>query len=123
MRIVVDENMPFAREAFATLGDVTALPGRKITREDLRDVEVLAVRSITQVNAALLDGTAVRYVGTATIGTDLMDMAWMDAHGIRHCAAPGCNADSVADYMTASLLHVARKHDLNSPAASRGGSS
>jgi erythronate-4-phosphate dehydrogenase len=112
MRIVVDENMPYAREAFATLGDVTALPGRKISREDLRDVEVLAVRSITQVNADLLDGTAVRYVGTATIGTDHLDMAWMDAQGIRHCAAPGCNADSVADYMTASLLHVARRHGL-----------
>ena len=109
MKIVIDENIPFGIEAFSTLGEVRTMAGRDISKADLADAEVLAVRSITKVNAVLLEGTAVRYVATATIGTDHLDMEWMDSAGIRHCSAPGCNADSVADYITAALLHAAEK--------------
>lgn len=111
MKIIIDENMPYAREAFSTLGEVVSMAGRAITADDARDATVLAVRSMTQLKAPLLAGSAVRYVGTATIGTDHMDLPWLDSVGIRHCSAPGCNADSVADYVTATLLHVAERQD------------
>ena len=108
MKIIVDENNPCAEQAFSTLGEVTALPAAKITREALRDCEILACRSTIRVNADLLEGTAVRCVATATIGTDHFDTAYLDRAGIRWYSAPGCNADSVADYFTAALLSVAQ---------------
>jgi erythronate-4-phosphate dehydrogenase len=108
MKIAVDSNNPYAAEAFATLGEVIAVPAEKITRELLRDCQVLACRSTIRVDTNLLEGTAVRYVGTATIGIDHFDTAYLERAGIRYCNAPGCNADSVANYWTAAILWVAR---------------
>lgn len=110
MRIVCCANMPFAREAFRTLGAVVVVEGRSITADDVRDADVLAIRSTTAVNRELLDGSRVRFVGTATIGTDHMDLAYLGRAGIRWCAAPGCNANSVSEYVTAALLDLARRH-------------
>ena len=98
MKIIVDEDNTYAQEAFSSLGEATALPAARITRQVLRDCEILACRSTIRVNAELLEGTAVRCVATATIGMDHFDTAYLDRAGIRYCNAPGCNADSVADY-------------------------
>jgi erythronate-4-phosphate dehydrogenase len=107
MRIIADENMPFAREAFSHLGTVQTLPGRAIQPADLAGADALMVRSITKVNAALLAGTPVRFVGTATIGTDHVDQTYLAAQGIGFSSAPGCNAESVAQYMAAALVFAA----------------
>ncbi|MGH7493874.1 MAG: 4-phosphoerythronate dehydrogenase [bacterium] len=107
LKILADENIPFAQEAFGTLGEVQVLPGRAIKSEVLRDVEVLLVRSITAVNAGLLRGTAVRFLGTATIGIDHIDLNYLQAHNIAFASAVGSNANSVAEYVTAALLHWA----------------
>lgn len=112
MKIVVDDNIPLGHEAFSTIAEVVIMAGRDITKADLMDTDGLAVRSLTKVNADLLDGTPVRMVATATIGTDHLDMAYMDAQGIKHSSAPGCNADSVSDYITATLLLIAQKEGL-----------
>ncbi|MBY0280173.1 4-phosphoerythronate dehydrogenase [Candidatus Binatia bacterium] len=104
MRIVADENIPLAREAFGAFGDVVLAPGRKIDRAMLADADVLVVRSVTRVDEALLDGSRVRFVGTATIGTDHVDLAALARRGIAFSAAPGCNARSVAEYVVAALL-------------------
>jgi erythronate-4-phosphate dehydrogenase len=110
MRIVADENIPFAVEAFSNLGDVHTVAGRAITRETVADADVLIVRSITKVNAALLEGTPVRFVGTCTIGEDHIDKAWLAAQGIGFSSAPGCNANSVAEYIVGALLHLSVRH-------------
>ena len=70
MQVVADENMPYAREAFGRFGEVRLCAGRAITPEIVRDADLLFVRSVTQVNRALLEGSRVRFVGTATIGFD-----------------------------------------------------
>jgi erythronate-4-phosphate dehydrogenase len=113
MKIVVDENMPFGREAFETLGEVVTAPGRGIDSALLRDAELLLVRSVTKVNAALLEGTAVRFVGTATIGEDHLDKGYLKDRGIPYASAPGCNANSVSEYITGALFHLAEKHDFD----------
>lgn len=110
MKIVADRNMPFAAEAFETLGETVIMDGRHLTAPDVRDADVLAIRSTTRVNAALLDGSSVRFVGTATIGTDHLDIAYLEANGIGWCFSPGCNANSVSEYLVAALLHLATKH-------------
>ena len=107
--ILADENIPFAREAFGTLGDVRLKHGRAITSADLRDVDVLVVRSITRVDAALVAGTRVRFVGTATSGADHVAAAELDRIGVASYAALGCNANAVAEYMTAAWLAVAQR--------------
>jgi len=99
--------MPFAREAFSTLGDVQIVEGRAIGPEHVRDADLLAVRSTTRVDARLLEGSRVRFVGTATIGIDHMDIAYLERRGIHWCYAPGCNANSVSEYVTAALLCLA----------------
>jgi erythronate-4-phosphate dehydrogenase len=111
--IVCSSNMPFAREAFGMLGSVSVIEGRPVTRADLANAEILAIRSATKVDRTLLDGTPVRFVGTATIGTDHMDTDYLDAAGIRWCYSPGCNANSVAEYVTAALLCLATRHGFS----------
>lgn len=113
MRVVADENIPFAREAFAEFGDVVTLPGRKMTTADLAEADVLLVRSITKVDSTLLEGSTVKFVATATIGVDHIDEIYLRGRGIGFASAPGCNANSVAEYITAALLHLADKHALS----------
>lgn len=120
MKVIVDENIPYGREAFSTLGEVVTRHGRAISPEDVRDAELLLVRSITKVNAALLEGSAVRFVATATIGEDHIDKAWLASQGIGFSSAPGCNANSVGEYIVAALLHLAAKHDLTLAGRSLG---
>ncbi|HEX2613684.1 MAG TPA: erythronate-4-phosphate dehydrogenase, partial [Fibrobacteria bacterium] len=98
MKILVDENIPQGREVFSAYGDVVTFHGRRVTAEDVRKADALLVRSITKVNAALLDGSRVKFVGTATIGVDHVDQAYLKSQGIGFSAAPGCNARSVAEY-------------------------
>ena len=109
MKIVADENIPFAAEAFATLGEVELIAGREATPETFRDCELLACRSVTAIDEAMLGGSPVRFVGTATIGTDHVDLDWLRRRGIGFASAPGSNANSVAEYVVAALVVLARR--------------
>lgn len=109
MKILVDENMPYARELFSRLGEVKAVPGRPIPVAELDDADALMVRSVTRVNASLLEGKAIRFVGTATAGTDHVDEDWLKQAGIGFSAAPGCNAIAVVEYVFSSLLMLAER--------------
>jgi erythronate-4-phosphate dehydrogenase len=104
MLILADENIPCVREVFGCLGEVVTMPGRTMTRETAREAEVLLVRSVTRVGRELLEGTRIRFVATATIGFDHVDLAYLATRGIGFAAAPGSNAQSVAEYVTAALL-------------------
>ncbi len=108
MKILADENMPFVQELFGDWAEVVTCPGREISPEQLRDVDVLLVRSITQVDAALLaQAERLSFVGTATIGCDHIDTELLARRGIAFASAPGCNKVAVGDYVLAALLRVA----------------
>ncbi|MDF2786074.1 MAG: erythronate-4-phosphate dehydrogenase [Pantoea eucrina] len=109
MKILVDENMPYARELFSRTGEVVAVPGRPLPEAELRDASALMVRSVTPVSAALLADTPVKFVGTATAGTDHVDQASLQAAGIGFSAAPGCNAIAVVEYVFSALLLLAER--------------
>ena len=109
MRIVVDENIPFAQGAFAGLGEVALIQGRDATPETLREADLFLCRSVTRVDRALLEGSRVRFVGTATIGTDHVDQDYLRERGIAFASAPGSNANSVAEYVAAALLVLAER--------------
>ncbi|MCC1497139.1 4-phosphoerythronate dehydrogenase [Alcanivorax sp. 1008] len=89
---------------FEGLGQVVRLPGREICRQQLLEADVLLVRSVTKVNKALLEATPVRFVGSATIGTDHIDLPWLEQSAIHFAHAPGCNAQAVAEYVLQAVL-------------------
>ena len=112
MKIIADENIPFVKECFVSIGDVETLSGRKITPGTIADADILLVRSITPVNEKLLAGSKVKFVATATIGFEHVDVDYLKNGGIGFASAPGSNANSVADYLVAALLSVAQKHKI-----------
>lgn len=109
MKLLVDANIPASEPCFAPLGNVRRQPGREIDAEALADVDALIIRSITRLDAETIEaakrqGSPLSFVGTCTIGTDHVDQAALEAHGIRFASAPGCNAEPVVDYVLSSLL-------------------
>ena len=112
MKIIADTNIPFVEDCFSSIGDVTTIPGRDITAGIVKDADILLVRSITKVNADLLDGSSVKFVATATIGVDHIDQDYLASRGIGFAYAPGSNANSVAEYVVAALLASGKKHGL-----------
>ena len=107
MKIFADENMPMVDELFGEHGELVRGPGRGLSKKDLADVDVLLVRSVTKVNAELLEGTGVQFVGSATAGINHVDQDYLAKAGIRFAYAPGSNANSVAEYVTAAMLKLA----------------
>lgn len=106
MRIVADENIPGVEQAFAPLGEVVCLPGRQLSKADCAQADILLVRSVTRVDAALLEGSRVRFVATATIGEDHLDKAFLRAAGIGWASAPGSNAESVVEYVISAICRL-----------------
>ncbi|KAA6174957.1 4-phosphoerythronate dehydrogenase PdxB [Pseudomonas veronii] len=115
MLIVADENIPLLDALFEGFGEIRRVPGRSIDRATVEQADVLLVRSVTNVNRALLEGSAVRFVGTCTIGTDHLDLDYFKQAAIQWSSAPGCNARGVVDYVLGSLQTLAEIEgaDLN----------
>ncbi|MBU1620000.1 MAG: 4-phosphoerythronate dehydrogenase [Gammaproteobacteria bacterium] len=114
MKIYADENMPYVKDFFADLGNVTLVNGRTLTSEQIIDADVLLVRSVTKVNAQLLaQSPGLKFVGTATIGTDHVDQSYLQQRGIGFSSAPGCNAQSVVEYVLSSIFVLSEKYQWN----------
>lgn len=114
MKIIADENIPFIEKACKTITeDIQLVSGRSITPQMVKNADALLVRSITKVNAELLEGSSVKFVATATIGTDHIDQQYLAEKGIGFSSAPGSNANSVAEYITASMLIIAEKKNFS----------
>ena len=97
--IVGDSSLKLFKELFSPLGEIRTLPGREMSPEKIGNADILLVRSITAVNRALLNGTSVRWAGTASAGFDNIDQKELKEMGIAWSSAPGCNADGVADHI------------------------
>jgi erythronate-4-phosphate dehydrogenase len=113
MKIVADKNIPYVNEAFSGFGDVLLKAGRDITTDDVRDADILLVRTVTPVNKDLLDNSRVKFIGTATIGFDHVDVDYLEERNIAFSPAAGCNANSVAEYIVAALFVLAERYGLN----------
>ncbi|MEY4643043.1 MAG: hypothetical protein RLZZ227_3037 [Pseudomonadota bacterium] len=120
MKIVADENIAQVAAWFGHAGELVLLPGRAIDAAVVRDADALLVRSVTRVDARLLEGSRCRFVGTATSGIDHVDTRWLDEQGIGFAFAPGSNADSVVDYVFSTLAHLSERDDFDWRARSFG---
>ncbi|MBX3393928.1 MAG: 4-phosphoerythronate dehydrogenase [Phycisphaerae bacterium] len=113
MRIVADDAIPGAAELFGPLGDLALASGRSLTASDLRNADALIVRSVTRVDARLLEGAHVRFVGSATSGTDHVDLEYLQSRNIRFADAAGCNAQAVAEYVLTAIFLDARRRRVD----------
>lgn len=113
MKIVADENIPLIHKFFDDIGSVETYPGRELSSQQLAGADVLLVRSVTPVNQALLDNSKVKFVGTCTIGYDHVDIDYLNANNIAFTSAPGCNANSVVEYIISCLSVLSETKNLN----------
>ena len=112
MKIVADANIPYVEQCFSSIGQVQVIGGREINKEVISDADIILVRSITPVFADLLTGSSVRFVATATIGFDHVDVDFLRHNAIGFASAPGSNANSAAEYVIAAMLEIGQKHNI-----------
>lgn len=105
-KVIIESHIPGVPDALSQQCDVLRLAPEEITADSVRDADALVVRTRTRCDASLLEGSRVRLVATATIGTDHIDIPWCRDNGIRVVSAPGCNAPAVAQYVAAALLEI-----------------
>lgn len=103
MKIIIDENIPYIRGRLEPLAEVVYADQDKIDADLVRDADIIIIRTRTRADASLLEGSRVKTVATATIGTDHIDKEWCAANGVSVASAPGCNAPGVAQYVMAAL--------------------
>jgi len=113
MKILADENIPYVKELFSQYAEIITSDGRAITTEKLNGVDVLLVRSVTHVDGKLLQGADVKFVGTATIGTDHLDLHYLEDNNIAYINAPGCNSIAVAEYILSGLFVIAETSNID----------
>lgn len=105
MKVIIDNKIPFIQEAISQIADeVIYAPGKDFTPALVKDADALIIRTRTRCNRALLQGSSVRFIATATIGFDHIDTEYCREAGIAWSNAPGCNSASVAQYLMSSLL-------------------
>jgi erythronate-4-phosphate dehydrogenase len=113
MKIVADDKIPFLKGALETLAEVVYIPGKQIERDILMDCDALLIRTRTKCTENLLEGTSVRFIGTATIGFDHIDTHYCSKNKISWTNAPGCNSLSVQQYIAAALLKISAEYHFN----------
>ncbi|PSV46770.1 4-phosphoerythronate dehydrogenase [Photobacterium indicum] len=114
MKILIDENMPYAAELFGQLGEVITKPGRTLSADDLIDIDALMIRSVTKVNHNLISkANKLQFVGTATAGQDHVDLALLAERGITFTSAPGCNKVGVAEYVLSALMVIGQQQGFS----------
>ena len=113
MKILADQNIPQVKPAFNSLGDVELLPGREITRDHLHDCQCLLVRTVTTIDKTLLHNTPIQFIGSATIGTDHVDLDYLKQQGIAFSNAAGCNAEAAAEYVISGIFSLSQHKNFN----------
>ena len=120
INIVADKNIPFLEGVFEPYAHIRYIDGKLITHEDIIDADALIIRTRTKCNAEMLDGTAVKMISTATIGTDHIDLDYCAEHNIDVHSVPGCNAGGVMQYVFSALYGMAARKRIKIEGATFG---
>lgn len=113
MKVIVDNKIPYIKEAIEKIADeVVYTPGKDFTPTLVKDADALIIRTRTHCTEALLEGSKVKFIATATIGFDHIDTEYCHRAGIRWTNAPGCNSASVAQYIQSSLLLLQKERGV-----------
>ena len=103
IKIIADENLEVVESLCSSWSDVELVPPDQISHSKIKNKDVLLVRSVTNVNSNLLDNTNIKFVGTPTSGINHIDTEFLDSKNITFSYAPGCNSNSVVDYVMSSI--------------------
>ena len=120
MKFVIDKAIPFVEGVFEPFAEVIYKEGPDIAREDLLDADALVIRTRTRCDAALLEGTSIKIIATATVSMDNIDLAWCKDHGIFVRNASGCNAGGVTNYVFSALYGTAARKSISLSGATLG---
>ena len=112
IKIVADSNIPFLEGVFEPYAEVAYIDGSNITREDIADADALVIRTRTRCGEALLGGSRISMIATATIGTDHIDLQYCASHGIEVHNSQGCNAGGVMQYVFSALYGTASRKSI-----------
>lgn len=113
IKIVADEAVPFLKGVFEPYAEMVYKPGVDIAPEDIKDADALIIRTRTKCDERLLEGSRVKFIATATIGTDHIDFPYCDSKGIIIRNAPGCNAGGVTEYVFSALYGLASRKAIS----------
>lgn len=106
MKIIIDSDIPYINGVFEPIADVVYKKGKEINHSDVRDCDAMIIRTRTNCNAELLDNSKVKFIGTATIGFDHIDIKYCESREIKVATAAGCNAMGVVHYILAALIEL-----------------
>lgn len=120
MKIIIDKAIPFIQGVFEPYGTIVYKDGGDIVAEDLKDVDAMVIRTRTNCNAELLEGSNVKIISTATIGTGHIDLKFCEDHGIFVKNASGCNAGGVMNYVISALYGAAARKSIPLTGATMG---
>lgn len=109
MKLLADNNIPYIQEFFGINNQICIYEGRSISANNLKNIDILIVRSITMVNSILLSNSIVKFVGTVTSGIDHIDQNYLKQNNIEFAFAPGSNAISVVEYVLSALFWLAHR--------------
>lgn len=112
MNIICDPNLLMSESLFSHLGDVTMIEGRELTHEDVLQADMLIIRSTAKITPSLMEGSHVSFIGSGVIGIDHLDKSYLAERNIPWVSAPGCNAESVADYFITALLSLGQMNKM-----------
>jgi erythronate-4-phosphate dehydrogenase len=113
MKLIIDDACYAYNEIFSQFGEIVTMAGRDIDASSVKDCDVLIVRSRTKVNEALLKGSSIKFVGSTVAGLDHVDQDYLKDNNIRFFSAQGCNSMAVAEFVIATILNLADKHNFN----------
>lgn len=113
LKVIADDKIPFLRDALEPFLDIEYMPGASISNEAVRKADALIIRTRTKCNESLLEGSAVKFIATATIGYDHIDTEYCKKKGISWTNAPGCNSGSVMQYVASAILSWARGKEID----------
>ncbi|MCM8538276.1 MAG: 4-phosphoerythronate dehydrogenase [Lentisphaeraceae bacterium] len=110
MKIIIDDKIPYIQTVLEPYAEVHYIPGKDIAPEDTKDADALIVRTRTKVNENLLEDSSIKFIATATIGYDHIDREYLKNNNIPWTSCPGCNSESVAQYITSTLIRLEEKY-------------
>jgi erythronate-4-phosphate dehydrogenase len=112
LKIIADNNIPFLKGVLEPYAAMEYIKGSDISKAYVKEADAMIIRTRTKCNEALLEGTNIRFIATATIGADHIDADYCKARNIKWINAPGCNAGSVMQYMASVLMRLKTDYDL-----------
>lgn len=112
MKIIIDSAIPYINGVLEPLSEVIYKKGSEISNEDIIDCDAMIIRTRTKCDKELLHGSNVKFIGTATIGFDHIDMSYCNEQGIAVSTAAGCNAMAVVQYVIAAIVELRKVREI-----------